>query len=139
MNIQKTLAMLLAGALSSTAYGACTLPVSLDGKSMINKTDPAYSPQNPNADSLLLLNFEKDRYTSRFLRSGLQVSGTYSYRLLAPGVGAVEAQEQFGDQTTRFRLVLVCANDVSGTLVFNQEQGAIKPDRRQNTGVYTIQ
>lgn len=139
MNIQKTLAMLLASALSGAAHGACKLPVSLDGKSMVNRTDPAYSPQNPNADSLLLLNFEKDRYTSRFLRSGLQVNGSYSYRLLAPGVATVDAHEQFGDQTTRFRLVLVCVNDVSGTLVFNQEQGAIKPDVRQNTGIYTLQ
>jgi hypothetical protein len=138
MKMRETLVLLAAGAFSTMALADCKAPSALEGKTFVNKTSSDYSPLNPNADAILLLKFEKDRYTTYFLRNGTQASGSYTYRLLAPTIGLMESREDFGGQVTDFKLTLVCLNDVSGTFVFNQEKGAIKPDVRQNTGIYTI-
>lgn len=137
---ESTLALILAlTGLPFCSQAACSVPETLAGKTFINKTDPAWSPQNPNADSMLRLEFHARDYISHFLKTGGEAKGTYYYRRLSPTVGMIEAQENFAGETTEFTLTLVCLNAVSGTFVFSQEKGAIKPDVRQNTGIYTIQ
>lgn len=132
-------------ALPLFTQATCNVPETLSGKIFINKTGPLWSVQNPNADSLLRLEFTDDTYTSHFLRTGDRVQGKYRYEVfksqtgLAHSVGVLEAEEDFQGQTTLFTLTLVCLGDRTGTFVYNQRQGAIKPDVRQNTGIWIVQ
>jgi hypothetical protein len=138
MNVKYLPVIIIAFGFPLLTQAECQVPKNLNGLTFINAVDPLYSPQNPNADTLLKLVFTQDKYTSHFLKTDTEVFGNYTYRMLAPQVGLMEAKEQFGQQLTQFRLTLVCLNNHSGTFVFNQEHGAIKPDIRQNTGTYTI-
>lgn len=139
MNVKYLPVIILSLVFPLFASAECQVPKNLNGLTLINAVEPLYSLQNPNAGTLLRLVFTRDQYTSHFLKTGTEVFGNYTYRVLSPEVGLMVAKEQFGQQLTQFRLTLVCLNDRSGTFVFNQEQGAIKPDIRQNTGTYTIQ
>ncbi|KMN48387.1 hypothetical protein VL04_04790 [Chromobacterium violaceum] len=125
--------------LSLPAAAACSLPQQLDGKTFINVADPAFSPGNPNAGTIMKLRFSKDDYENKILTRNLVVHGQYRYRRLHDTVGFVEASENYGGQPTRYTLVLTCLNDYSGTAVFTQTQGAVPPDHRQNTVRYTIE
>ncbi|AUH51656.1 hypothetical protein CXB49_12950 [Chromobacterium sp. ATCC 53434] len=131
---------LIAIALASTSLSAiaCAVPEQLDGKTLINVADPAYSPGNPNAGTIMKLRFGKDGYENKILSKGLLVRGQYRYRKLHDTVGLMEANELYDGRATRYTLVLTCLNDNSGTAVFTQTQGAIPPDNRQNTVRYTI-
>ncbi|WP_434628276.1 hypothetical protein [Chromobacterium sp. CV08] len=117
---------------------ACGVPEQLDGKTLVNVADPAYSPGNPNAGTIMKLRFGKDGYENKILSKGLVVHGQYRYRKLHDTVGLMEASELYDGRATRYSLVLTCLNDYSGTAVFTQIQGAIAPDTRQNTVRYTI-
>ncbi|MCC7634830.1 hypothetical protein [Stenotrophomonas rhizophila] len=140
MNTMTATAPLLALALAAAfdARAECTVPAALNGLTFINAIDPDYSPENPNAGSLVKLRFAAGHYTNQILNKNLTVEGSYVYRRLAAGVGQLEAHEDFGGSVTRYRLTLVCSTPWSGVLIYNQEQGAMPPAVRQNVGRYTI-
>lgn len=120
------------------AQAECTVPTSLNGLTLINAVDPDYSPENPNAGSLVKIRFAADHYTNQILTRNLTVKGGYAYRQLSADVGQLDAREDFGGSVTEYRLTLVCSTPWSGVLIYNQEQGATAPAVRQNVGRYTI-
>ena len=140
MNITRISAPLLALALFAAfeAQAECTVPASLNGLTFINAIDPGYSPENPNAGSLVKIRFAANQYTNHILTRNLTVTGSYVYQRLSADVGQFEAREDFGGSVTEYRLTLVCSTPWSGVLIYNQEQGAIGPAVRQNVGRYTI-
>lgn len=123
---------------SVEARAECTVPASLNGLTFINAIDPDYSPENPNAGSLVKLRFAATHYTNHILTKNLTVKGRYVYRQLSADVGQFEAREDFGGSVTEYRLTLVCSTPWSGVLIYNQEKGATPPAVRQNIGRYTI-
>lgn len=121
-----------------TAQANCEVPSTLQGRTLVNALDERYSPQNPNASSVLRVEFGNASYKLDVLQSGRVVQGSYRYDALAPNGGQLKMREEFGGQVSDYAVTLVCLNDVSGTLVTTQWQGAIKPDIRQNTGRYNL-
>jgi hypothetical protein len=125
--------------ISSASLAECELPLAIAGKTFTNTVEAAYSPQNPNAGSIVRLELAASTYKLHLLKVGKVVEGNYAYQRLANNVGQLIMREAFEGQTTHYTLTLVCVSPLSGTFVYTQERGAIKPDVRQNTGTYTLQ
>lgn len=121
------------------ALAQCELPTALAGRTFTNVVAPGYSPENPNAGNIVRLELGQSTYRLHILHLGQIVQGTYGYQRLADNIGQLSMLEAFGGETTRYNLTLVCLSPRTGTFVYTQERGAIKPDIRQNTGRYTLQ
>ncbi|WDD91914.1 hypothetical protein Bsp3421_001873 [Burkholderia sp. FERM BP-3421] len=122
----------------SNAGADCRVPMTVAGRTFVNVVDDQYSPQNPNAGSVLKVDFGNGVYDLKILQTGQSVRGAYQYSALAPNVGQLRMKENFDGQISDYTVTLVCLTDFSGTLVTTQWQGAIKPDIRQNSGRYNI-
>ena len=117
----------------------CAVPSSPAGITFINVIDERYSPDNPNAGGIVkLLPATDGSYELRVLNKGVTYSGRYTYARLTDQVAQLHMIENFPGQPTDYNLTLVCLDNSTGTLVYTQNTGAIRPERRQNTGRYTI-
>lgn len=116
----------------------CSMPASLDGRTLANQTDPMYQPDNPHAGRLVMVTFSVDTYTLRVAASGLQVQGRYDYRLLERHVAEVRMTEAFPGGASQYRLLMTCQNEHGGRFVFTQERGPVPPPQRQNGGTWSL-
>ena len=124
--------------LASQAFAACQVPDTIEGREFVNAVDSNYSKQNPNAGTIMKMHFGKETYESDILTKGFKVQGKYRYKKLSKTIGEIQATELYDGQTTVYSISLACLTDYTGTGVFTQLKGAIKPDQRQNTLRYTM-
>ena len=123
---------------SSSDY--CSVPESLNGKSIVSASDQDFSPQNPFHGSIMQLKFHADgTYTNRIFTIDTTVLGEYEYKKVSKHVGIIKATEDFQGEVTDYTYVLNCLTDYKGTAVYTQATGAIEPELRQNTSTYIIQ
>lgn len=132
------LAMLLATANLQYALG-CQLPRTLEGKTILIRVDGVYTPNNPMADTVQELKFKKNTYQVTILNSGVTASGSYRYEYFDPQLARINVREGEGKSLSIYTETLVCETNRVGYFIFSQTQGPIKPDVRQNTGVYIIE
>lgn len=123
---------------ANTASQACEVPEILAGRELINGVDAHYSPSNPNAGSIVQVKLSTGTYTLEVLGTDVVAVGEYTYQKLHDTVGFLSMREEHPLGPSEYSLTLTCFNDSSGTMVFSQSRGSIKPDARQNTGRYNI-
>lgn len=133
------LSALLAPPPAHAAPPGCSLPGRLDGRRFTNLTDPYYRPDNPNAGRMVRVDFSANRYLLTVLGTRLRVQGTYRYARLAPNIAVVDMEEAFEGGDTRYQLVLTCLTDHEGHFIYTQSEGPVPPQRRQNSGRWTLQ
>ncbi|WP_299009765.1 hypothetical protein [uncultured Shewanella sp.] len=132
------LAMLLVTANIQYAL-ACQLPKTLEGKTLLIRVDGVYTPNNPMADSVQELTFKKNSFQVTILNSGTTASGSYRYEYFDPRLARINIRQGKDKSLALYSYNFVCQNNRVGYFIFSQTQGPIKPDIRQNTGVYIIE
>ncbi|MCL1127166.1 hypothetical protein [Shewanella surugensis] len=123
----------------NTSYANCQLPRTLEGKTILLRVDGTYTPNNPMADSVQELKFKKHSYQVTILNTGITASGTYRYEYFDPKLARLSVREGKGKKLSLYSETFVCETNRVGYFIFSQTQGPIKPDIRQNTGVYIIE
>ncbi|WP_299002631.1 hypothetical protein [uncultured Shewanella sp.] len=117
----------------------CILPDNLNKKQILFLVSEVYTPTNPDAGSVIQLNFTDKKIVSTKLIKGILSQGQYEYEIIAPGVALLSVKLTEGDDRAHFRTVMMCENDYSGMYIFSQSEGIIEPSKRQNTGSYIIE
>lgn len=114
---------LLLCAHSVHASVTCKVPASLQGQDVLAVVSAGYSPDNPMSGDTYRLRFDNGTYTYTVLNTGEVFSGQYSYQVVSPSIGVVDAQETFSGQLTRYSMTLLCENMGSGRYVYRQQVG----------------
>ncbi|WP_298770726.1 hypothetical protein [uncultured Shewanella sp.] len=117
----------------------CQLPKSLEGETMLIRVDGVFTPNNPMADTVQEIKFKKNSYQVTILNSGANASGLYRYEYFDPKLARVNIREGEGKNLSLYTYSFVCQTNRVGYFIFSQTQGPVKPDVRQNTGVYIIE
>lgn len=116
----------------------CQLPKNIVNWRIFIVLDQFYSPSNPKAGQVMLLQFSDDVIEHITLRNNRYSEGEYQYKLLAPDVALLSYQLNRGEEWTISKLLLACDSDRKGKFIYSQSQGSVKPNVRQNTGNYII-
>ncbi|WP_299495244.1 hypothetical protein [uncultured Shewanella sp.] len=117
----------------------CQLPKTLEGKTILIRVDGVFTPNNPMADTVQELKFKKNTYQLTILNTGATASGSYRYQYFDPKLARLSVREGKGKDLALYSETFVCETDRVGYFIFSQTQGPVKPDIRQNTGVYIIE
>lgn len=138
MKLWTTLIIMLSSPSISYAID-CQLPKTLEGKTILIRVDGTYTPNNPMADSVQELIFAKRSYQLTILNTGAKASGSYRYEYFDPKLARLSVREGEGKNLSLYSETFVCETNRVGYFIFSQTQGPIKPNIRQNTGVYIIE
>ncbi|WP_235423984.1 hypothetical protein [Citrobacter koseri] len=119
----------------SEVSAGCHFPDSLAGANMLAENTQTYSPDNPMANDVYNIHFDKDnRFTYRILSDNTRHEGTFSYVKLAPDVAVISTVESFNGERVNYDMKLICNNDYSGTYIYQQREGV--GNERTNTARY---
>ncbi|WP_299007163.1 hypothetical protein [uncultured Shewanella sp.] len=117
------------------------MPKKLDDLVMLLRVDGIYTPTNPLADTVHQYKFHSDNNTFMvtILNTKEVFSGVYEYEYFDPQLTRINFTYGKAQTLTIYSISLVCETQRVGYFIFSQSQGAIKPNVRQNTGVYVIE
>ncbi|MCL1123093.1 hypothetical protein [Shewanella surugensis] len=121
-----------------TAAESCSMPKSFTGLTLLIRVDGNYSPENPMAGTLQEMTFNRLNYKSTIMNTRESVEGSYRYTHLDTNLGQLNMREGVGDDLSLYTETFVCETNTTGYFIFSQTKGTIKPDVRQNTGIYVI-
>ncbi|WP_299002639.1 hypothetical protein [uncultured Shewanella sp.] len=117
---------------------ACQLPSTLAERQLYIVVDQFYTPDNPKAGKVTLLQFFKNGIEQITLMNNQVSEGTYQYELLASNVALLSYQLTHGAEWTISKLLLACDTSIKGKFIYSQTKGSVKPNIRQNTGSFIM-
>ncbi|WP_299492261.1 hypothetical protein [uncultured Shewanella sp.] len=117
---------------------SCTMPKSFAGLTLLIRVNGNYTPDNPMAGTLQEMTFSRLNFKSMVLNTRESVEGSYRYTRLDSNLGQLSIREGSGDNVSLYTETFVCETNTTGYFIFSQTQGVIKPNVRQNTGIYII-
>ncbi|WP_298768454.1 hypothetical protein [uncultured Shewanella sp.] len=117
---------------------SCAIPESLAGLTLLIRVNGNYSPENPMAGTLQEMTFSRLNFKSTIMNTRESVEGAYRYKRLDTNIGQLSVREGADDAPSLYTETFVCETNTTGYFIFSQTQGTIKPDVRQNTGIYII-
>ena len=121
-----------------SAAESCFMPNSFVGLTLLVRVNGNYSPENPAAGTLHEITFSQLSYKSTVMNTRESVEGSYRYKRLDRNLAQLNIREGAGDELSLYTETFVCETNTTGYFIFSQTQGIIKPDIRQNTGIYII-
>lgn len=129
---------LLSCVVGQVAAEGCSMPKSFSGLTVLVRVNGNYSPENPMAGTLQEMVFSKLNYKSTVMNTRESVEGSYRYKRLDGNLGQLTMREGKAEDISLYTETFVCETNTTGYFIFSQTKGTIKPDIRQNTGIYII-
>lgn len=124
--------------MGQTVADSCSMPKSFAGLTLLIRVNGNYSPENPMAGTLQEMTFSRLNFKSTIMNTRESVEGSYRYTRLDTNLAQLSIREGAGDKLSLYTETFVCETNTTGYFIFSQTQGTVKPDIRQNTGIYII-
>ncbi|MDP3561840.1 MAG: hypothetical protein Q8R83_06660 [Legionellaceae bacterium] len=126
--------------LTMTFSVRAAIPITIEGKAFLFQVAKIKTENNPNANEIFIMHFNKDTYAYETIGQQKIIKGNYTYKVLDHDneIALISCHEIYEGKKTDYTLLLNGENDKSGLYIYKQTNGSINPQKRLNFSYYTI-
>lgn len=117
-------------------YMDCSVPSSLNTKTILFSVDEEYSLYSPEVIGLMALSFKEKSFINNVIQSQYFFPGNYHYQIIDKDLAIISVEEVVGDLVSKYQILLVCISDIQGYFIYSLEHGERMPNVQHDTGLY---